>query len=637
MKARLFALLALSAALVLSLAGPTASGADDVSWLFDPLQVTQIDLEASPVALSQLAAAPTEYVDAQITLRSGSDTFGPYRVGLKLKGHSTFRQLDGKSAFKVKFAFSVPGQKFEGLKALTLNNMVQDPSMIAEATSSLLLRATNVPTARIGYAYVRLNGADYGLYANVETVDSVLAKRWFPSMQHVYDGNTYGTDVVPGALEGFDVQEGPAADLRDLEALATADAGGAGTWSDRMQPLADLSELTRAWAAEHYIGQWDGYSVGAFPAQPNNYYLESDATGRFSMIISGTDQTWLERAPFGVYGNGLMMRHCAEDAPCRQLYVDALREIAANPVLATIADQARAMRAAIAPWRALDPRKESSAGEGETQADAKIAVMEARPAELAAWLAHPSFVDAKPAVVSVSGGWSDLHVSGAVSPESSPVGGSHVWRLQVTNSGDATAPGVVLDVKLSPNATYGFGQVGRGTGCAPVDGGVRCDLAELGPAGDDTATNTVAIGTNVAAPGEVSLAANASFAGAEQTPDDNTLILRANGTTAPEPVVPRAPLGLVTRPQFGKAVLKPSKPVAGQRVTFSVQVTPAGKVRCSPSVAGKTIEHAESFKAGRLQLSFVVPKTAKGKRLEVAVTLTASGQSAGHVYAYVVR
>ena len=86
------------------------------------------------------------------------------------------------------------------------------------------------------------------------------------------------------------------------------------------------------------------------------------------------------------------MRGCVADATCRQLYVDALRQIAASPAIAALPAQARAIRAAIAPWRALDPRREQTVAEGEAQADAKIATMEARPAELAAWLASPSFV-----------------------------------------------------------------------------------------------------------------------------------------------------------------------------------------------------------------------------------------------------
>jgi hypothetical protein len=515
---------------------------DDPAWLYDPLQVTEIDLEASEAALAQLAAHPDEYVEARITLRNGSSTYGPLVVGLRLKGHTTFRTLDGKAAFKIKFGHVVAGQRFHGLKGLTLNNMVEDPSMIAEATTSLLLQAIGAPTARVGYAYIRLNGADYGLYANVETVDAVMAQRWFTGTQHIYEGE-FGMDASPGRAAEFEVDEGSSIDRSDLEALSVANAGGADGWWERMQPVADLVEMTRVWAAEHYAGHWDGYSVSAAdPGKPTNYYLHSDLTGRFSLITSGTDQTWLERSAFGVYGNGVLMRGCVADATCRALYVDALRQIAASPAVAALPAQARAIRIAIAPWRALDPRREQSIAEGEAYADAKIGTMDARPAELAAWLASPSFVDAKvepPVSEGGDGAPTGPSSTSTVTPQSSPVG----------------APPLV--------------------------------------------------------------------------------------------VAPQKPLTppLVVRPVLGKPVAAPAKPVAGKRFTFLLRVTRSdtgaplltGKMDCAPTVVGKLLTHTDSFKAGKARLSFVVPKTAKGKLLKVRIAITASGRTAGHTYSYAVR
>jgi hypothetical protein len=395
---------------------------EDPAWLYDPVQVTEIDLEASDAALSQLGAVPDEYVDARITLRRGASTYGPYLVGLRLKGQAAFRPLSGKAAFKVKFGHAVSGQRFQGLKGLTLNNMAQDPSMIAEAVSSLLAQAAGVPSARVGYAYVRLNGADYGVYANVENVDAVTARRWFTGTKHIYEAS-YASDVSPGSMSEFEVDEGSSTDRSDLEALSAADSGSAEGWWERMQPVADLAEMTRAWAVEHYMGQWDGYSVANHVLLPNNYYLHSDLAGRFSLIPSGTDQTWLERPSFGVYGDGVMMRHCVADTSCRELYVDALRQLASNPQVAALAGQAQAIRAAIAPWRVLDPRREQSVGEGEAQAAVKLATVEARPAELAGWLARPTFFPAAPLVPAAGdGGLDEPSVSSAETTEATGPG-----------------------------------------------------------------------------------------------------------------------------------------------------------------------------------------------------------------------
>ena len=110
-----------------------------------------------------------------------------------------------------------------------------------------------------------------------------------------------------------------------------------------MKPVADLAEMARVFAAEHYIGQFDGYSYGSTQAQPNNYYLHSDDAGRFSMIVTGTDQTWVDGPNFGLTGNGVLFRECLADAGCQPLYIAALRQIAANKQVADLAATARAI------------------------------------------------------------------------------------------------------------------------------------------------------------------------------------------------------------------------------------------------------------------------------------------------------
>lgn len=98
-------------------------------------------------------------------------------------------------------------------------------------------------------------------------------------------------------------------------------------------------------------------------------------------------------------------------------------------------------------------------------------------------------------------------------------------------------------------------------------------------------------------------------------------------TTTPAPVV--------VKPVIGAPVTTPRTAIAGKRMTVTFPVTrsdngrplTSGRMVCDPSVAGKVIKHAESFRAGKAKLSFTVPKTAKGKLLKVKVTIEAGTQS----------
>lgn len=367
--------------------------------LFDPLRVARIEFAVDPVDLAKLCVEPREYVDAVLRLGTPTARFMPYRVGLRLKGSGSYRDLQtctgpgrtpGKAAFRVKFHHSVSGQRFFGLRGLTLNNMVQDPSKIAEAATSHLARSVGVPTARVGYARVRLNDLEYGVYADVETVDRVMTARWFPSLGHVYDHDDYGVDVVPADVGRFEVDEGDEANRSDLEALAAAAANPAEGWAQRVGPLADLDRLTRVFALEHYVHHWDGYSVFDSALHPNNYYLHADAAGAFDLVPSGTDLTWRYPQSPGRVGRGALMRGCVLDDACRALYVDAVAQLADDAQALGLPGYARALESVLAPHLAGDPFVTDPAGVAEAVDDA-AALMARGPSNARAWVADPVF------------------------------------------------------------------------------------------------------------------------------------------------------------------------------------------------------------------------------------------------------
>jgi Calx-beta domain-containing protein len=87
------------------------------------------------------------------------------------------------------------------------------------------------------------------------------------------------------------------------------------------------------------------------------------------------------------------------------------------------------------------------------------------------------------------------------------------------------------------------------------------------------------------------------------------------------------------KPLIGPPKTVPGKAVAGKSFTVSFQVTRngtplrTGRMICDPSVSGKVIAHAESFRAGLAKLSFTIPSSAANKQLKVKLTIAASGQS----------
>jgi hypothetical protein len=366
-----------------------SAGADEAEWLYDPTKVVEIDFEMTPQAEAALELEPDEYVPATLTLTHGALVFGPLEVGLRLKGGlGSFRPLSEKAAFKVKLDEFVDDQTVLGLERLTLNNMVQDASMVHETLAYGLFDAIGVPASRTGYAFVGVNGEPYGVYLNVETLDKISLPRWFASTQHLYEADEPSLDVAPGEQAKFEVDRGDDEDIADLEALIAAANDTEGDWSDGVAPVADLDEMTRMWAVERYVGHWDGYAGVAGLFRPNNYYLHSLDSGVFEMMPWGTDQTWVVPVEFGEPAGGLLFNNCLADASCEALYQEALDEVqSAAPGLA-FDTKAICTAELLAPWQALeDPdRREYDAEEIDEGVAGARTFISLRPAELAEWL-----------------------------------------------------------------------------------------------------------------------------------------------------------------------------------------------------------------------------------------------------------
>ena len=259
---------------------------DPSDELFAAENLVRFDLELPPESLDRLEAAPYEY--ARGTLRYRDQAFEA--IGVRLKGEASFREVDDKPAFRLKLDEFVSGQRLLGLKRLTLNNDVQDPSSLSQSLVYRSFRSAGMPAPRCNHALVYVNGEYYGLYSNVETEDKVFLERWFSSS----DGNLYeegGSDFVAGAAAAFELETNEArADRSDLEALIAALA--AATPDDFTESVGreiDLDRYLQFAALEALAGGEDGYSyvLGA----PNNYRLYRDpAVDRFVFLPWGLDR-----------------------------------------------------------------------------------------------------------------------------------------------------------------------------------------------------------------------------------------------------------------------------------------------------------------------------------------------------------
>jgi hypothetical protein len=398
---------------------PALAAADEAEVVYDPSTVSVIEIDLPQASEEALIEHPEdEYEPATLTFERTDgtpggvlETIGPKEVEMRLKGSASFRDLSEKAAFKFKFPKEEEGTTgpLLGLRKMTLNNMVEDPSMVHEALSYGLHRALGVPASRTGFVYLRINGEAFGVYMNVENYDKVAMKKKLGSfddeVQHVYEGEN-GADLEPGLLGNFEVDEGPD-DISDLEALAAAVTDPSpDPWSTAVGAHADLEEMARMWAAEKYSGQFDGYAGGPAPDHPNNYYLATGPDGLFRMLPWGQDETWKEENQLPFDGEaGLMFEECLADSGCEGTYLEALETVQATVPVLKLDTLAVCTAEMLAPWQQLEEdestRFEYDASEIADAVAETRAFIADRPGELADFLgnsgpAQPTPVDSCP-------------------------------------------------------------------------------------------------------------------------------------------------------------------------------------------------------------------------------------------------
>lgn len=290
--------------------------------LFGAETVVPVAIELSPDSLARLKADPrSDYVPAALTI----DGRRFPRVGLRLKGNASFRPITGKASFKIDLTRYDDDASLHGLRKLTLNNMLQDPTKLRERLAATAFALLEVPAPAVGYVEVTVNDELYGLYSHVESVDEAFLRRVLPGDDGgvLYEG-TFDLDLWGRDVGDFDKDAGKDGGRDRLRRLVAAlDRATPATFDAVVGAVVDLERMRRFFAAELVVGHWDGYAKTR-----NNYYLyRRPADGRWLFFPWGTDQTF-SRTRSALEGSGRLFRMCVDWLPCRLPYAEMVRTLA---------------------------------------------------------------------------------------------------------------------------------------------------------------------------------------------------------------------------------------------------------------------------------------------------------------------
>ena len=155
---------------------PAAAVADYPGLLFDTSRVHTIDIRMPQEAWDGFIAVceNQEYIACDLVI--DGELFE--NAALRAKGNSSLQRsrATGKYSFKVEFDHFGDGS-FHGLDKLALNNLVVDDACQRDYITYAMMARFGVPSPLCSYAFVTVNGEDFGFYLAVEGVEDAFALR----------------------------------------------------------------------------------------------------------------------------------------------------------------------------------------------------------------------------------------------------------------------------------------------------------------------------------------------------------------------------------------------------------------------------------------------------------------------------
>lgn len=162
------------------------TGSEPGTGLYDQSLVRRIDLTfASPNFYSQLQANYSSKTYLPATLQIDGQIWDS--VGVRFRGNTSYSQTgtSQKKSFKIELDNWKAGQDYDGYSTIKLNNAAQDPSMMREVFFTTMIKR-HIPTARTSFVKLYLNGANWGLYSNVQQLNKDFLKEWYFSNDGIW-------------------------------------------------------------------------------------------------------------------------------------------------------------------------------------------------------------------------------------------------------------------------------------------------------------------------------------------------------------------------------------------------------------------------------------------------------------------
>lgn len=131
-------------------------------------------------------------------------------VAIRAKGNTSLTQVksfgNNRYSFKIEFDHYDSNKSYYGLDKLCLNNIIQDNTFVKDYLTYQMMLYTDAVAPLCSFAYITVNGEDWGLYLAVESVEESFIKRNYGNGQgELYKPDSQNMGGGRGNGKGFDM------------------------------------------------------------------------------------------------------------------------------------------------------------------------------------------------------------------------------------------------------------------------------------------------------------------------------------------------------------------------------------------------------------------------------------------------
>lgn len=266
--------------------------------IFSDSRVATIDIVINESDWADLKENPLDETMYNVTVVVDGEKMS--NVGMRTKGNSTLNTLANddttdRYSFKIDFDYYDSSKNLYGLTKLNLNNAYQDNSYMKNNLSYKIFELMEVPTPEAGFAYITINGEEWGLYETIEGIEEpYLIKNFGRADGDLYKPDGTGSDLKwlgddYGLYTGMDLKTNK--DTTDNSSLIKfLDAINNGDGTD-LEKYLNVDEALRYFAVNTALANMDSYQG----SMKHNYYLY-EIDGVFQIL------PWDYNLAFGGFG-----------------------------------------------------------------------------------------------------------------------------------------------------------------------------------------------------------------------------------------------------------------------------------------------------------------------------------------------